>query len=102
MRHNIVKEGNLSFLICECPVNFDHGFISSTGKSFVYRVNGTYLKSNGEIAGKEGSLSGYLNYRLNNKVKVLKHTHYSQSNVFKHDFGDDIIVEAVKIPISSF
>ena len=59
-----ITEGKSTFCMVSVPVNYKYGFISKSGKSFVYRVEGTYLDSKGVTRGSEGTLSTYLSRKL--------------------------------------
>lgn len=100
MRSKEITENGQKFLIVEVPKNMSEAFISKSGKSLVYRVRGTYLKSNGEICGKEDKLSGYLHSRFDSEVKVDGDKFvFIFPNFINYDFGDGIKRSVIRILI---
>lgn len=103
MKIKFVTEEEKQIIIIQCHHKINYGFISKSGKSFVFRVDGAYLKANGEIIGKEGAITGYMHELLNGLVVIpQKKSHYHQGDLFKYDFGDGILRHAIKIPIVSY
>lgn len=100
MRETIVSDGDKKFLVITVPPNLDHGFVSRSKKSFVFRVMGTYLKSNGAIIGEENKLSGYISKRFRNQVepRCTHEHHFNKQNIIKFDF-DGLLLPVIKIPI---
>lgn len=101
MRNQIVTEKGGIYLYVQVHPEISYAFISSTGKSLTFRVDGTYIKANGTVIGAEGEMTGYISSPLHNKVEVIRHRHYQKSDIIHHDFGDGMDVETLKIQIRS-
>ena len=100
MRNKIITEEGKKFLMVQCNQDIDYAFVSKSGKSWVYRINGMYLLYNGEIKGEEGKISGYMSKRLHQQVTPKsKHHHFHKGDLVQYDFGDGMVVHAVKVPI---
>lgn len=85
------------------PENFQEGFVSSTGKSFCYKVAGFYLTSQGYTMGTEGKLSPYLYvrfYSFMGKIAPASKKALTWNDLTKHDF-DGIIMAAIAIPLQA-
>lgn len=101
MRTKIVEEEGKKFIIVQVDANMEEGFLSKTGKSFVQRIRGSYLKKNGEIIGSEGKLTGYISHPLNENIKPVGTgaKHYTKHDIIKYDFGNGMLLSAVKVLI---
>ena len=78
------------------PYNMTEATFSHSGKSFVYRVKGTYLDSKGNIKGEEGQRSPYLYKKLPFKVKWPYGKYFLKPQDFiEHDF-DGMIIKGFK------
>lgn len=101
MQYKTITKGNESFLIVQVSTKIFQAFISKTGKSLVYRINGTWLSYNGEIKGENGVISGYIHQRFNGeRYKAKKGRHFSAGDIIEYDFGKGIGVRsAIMIPV---
>lgn len=102
MKQQIITEADGKRYLClQVHPNITYAFISSTGKSLVYRVMGEYLKRNGEVTGTKDMMSSYISHPIKcDDFIEINHRHYHQSDIIKHEFyRDGMVASAIKIPI---
>lgn len=103
MRTQLIEKGGNKFLVVQVHPNFEEGFVSKSGKSWVQRVRGTYIKRNGEIRGEKGKLSGYISHPFGfTIVPLIQGQRYSRTATYfvsEYDFGDDYVLDAVAINV---
>lgn len=93
-----INENGKVFVIMPVPENYYHGFISSTGRSVVYRALGTYISSSGQIKGQNEALSPYL-YRELPIRSIYPNTPVLKETSLLYDI-DGLIMPCFKIPIN--
>lgn len=95
----IITEDGKTYLVISVNENIDSAFISRSGKSLVFRINGIYLKANGVVIGKAGEVTGRINKPLDCKVTTITRKTYQHRDIIKYDFGNDNVRSALKIII---
>lgn len=103
MRTKVIEKDGNKMLMVQVHHNLESGFVSKSGKSWVERVRGTYIKRNGEIGGEKGKLSGYISHPFGfTVVPLIQGQHYSRTATYfvsEYDFGDDYVLDAVAIRV---